>query len=756
MQVVAKGKFSSAFNSSCTVNPVTLHNSKITLESSFGCECKRTTMVTVNTNALGLVLNPNETYSFVLSAGFVTDAAGEDSPQQTISYTSNPPPVTVSTFPVDGSTGITNNRTLALTFDRRPGLGTGNISLYKTTGNILVNSFNVEDNPLVYKSGATIWVKYLGYLAANTDYYILADQGSVIDGDGIGWAGISSPTTLNFKTATSATFPDLASSVSSTFNSTCLGRKLLTGDLILGSPDYDFNYIEDSSNFIKGNPRVNDVGQSGSGNYTVTITPSTTSAVLSLTPGTVSGGGWTFNNSTKVLTITGNRDQVNARLESLTFVPGTDFASDFTMTYRVTTPSGSIVSQIQNMILKAPYDIEVTNLIGIDRNYLANVGQSIWGTTVPYISDFDTSSSTYQITLSSALGGFASASDGSDFGSPFVYSGTKEQVNQKIASLKFYPNKGTYSNGTFLYVQKKNNITQVSVNINLFGTNQSFSPVTYEFNATGTTSSSGSWTPTFEEIRYGGFVDFLLVGGGGGGAAGFGYGPGGGGGGFYEKLNSAITQQAYGYTVGGGGLGNSLKFTNNSQYFISQGETGKSTIMFGITVTGGGGGSWEYDSNFTQISKSGSSGYAPGYTTYAGVSGYLQGATLIGAGGSGPGGLGFSRTIITGDPTYYGGNGGVGQYSQITNYRYAGGGGGAKGHITNIPGVGNVADGGLGVDGGGNAGRFSSVSSSIASGINGTDGKGGGGGGCAGEHQYTTTATAGNGGSGIIIIKVHA
>ena len=272
-------------------------------------------------------------------------------------------------------------------------------------------------------------------------------------------------------------------------------------------------------------------------------------------------------------------------------------------------------------------------------------------------------------------------------------------------------------------------------------------------------------------------VDFLVVAGGGGGGGGDGaeYGAGGGGAG---GARSSVTW------TGGNSIGNNLEskltLTANTPYACVIGAGGAKGI----------GGSSNNSTNGTQGDNSSISG--TGITTITSTGGGYGGkgrntsgggSTPGGAGGSGGGGGGRGNSVSGGSPTsnqgYAGGDitsnsvsnagaggggasaagvnasadnvgtaGGAGIYTALTNavsvgqlsnsnYYVAGGGGGA--------GNGTGGAGGLGGGGAGTSAAFVNATA-------GTANTGGGGGGGGANSTYGVTF-AGQGGSGIIIIR---
>lgn len=227
-------------------------------------------------------------------------------------------------------------------------------------------------------------------------------------------------------------------------------------------------------------------------------------------------------------------------------------------------------------------------------------------------------------------------------------------------------------------------------------------------------------------ISEGAEVEYLIVGGGGGGG-----GFAGGGAGGVKAGTISILPGSYPIVVGGGGSGAVSQELN--------GTSGSNSSFHGLIAYGGGGGGGygaiEY--NGLNGGSGGGGGYQPatgigtGGTGTAGQ-GYAGGngsaAEDAGGGGGGASSVGGNGTTETG------GAGGNGVSNSITGVAvtYGGGGGGA----------GLTFSGTGGTGGGGNGAIY--LGSSATSG---TNGLGGGGGGAYADD------TAGDGGSGIVIIR---
>ena len=242
-------------------------------------------------------------------------------------------------------------------------------------------------------------------------------------------------------------------------------------------------------------------------------------------------------------------------------------------------------------------------------------------------------------------------------------------------------------------------------------------------------------------------VEYLVIAGGGGG------GNGGGGAGGYRNSYASETSGAnsstestitlvsgttYTITVGGGGT----SYTNAGD---SNSTNGADSLISGsglttITSLGGGGGG---TNNPTDSKIGGSGGGGHGGYTNNGQSGASGTANQGSSGGSGTtfsnvasaGGGGGAGGIGDNGNSGQAGDGGSGLSSSITGSSVSRAGGGGGGGYNNTRGNAS-AGGGNGADTGGNSSS------------NGTENTGGGGGGAY--------APAGNGGSGVVILRLLA
>ena len=219
-------------------------------------------------------------------------------------------------------------------------------------------------------------------------------------------------------------------------------------------------------------------------------------------------------------------------------------------------------------------------------------------------------------------------------------------------------------------------------------------------------------------------ASYLVVAGGGSGASG-----GGGAGGLLTSTVTITSGTSYAVSVGAGGTGSSGAGTNG---------TNSSLTTIAIAVGGGAGDGGSGGSGGGGASSgapsSGGSGTSGQGNAGGGNGGYFPGGYPAGGGG-GAGAVGGAAGGLTSA-----GNGGAGLASSLSGAStfYAGGGGGGL-----YQGTGSAGTGGSG--GGGNGG----YAPAGGAGTNASANTGGGGGG----RSASTPSSAGNGGSGIVIIS---
>jgi hypothetical protein len=271
----------------------------------------------------------------------------------------------------------------------------------------------------------------------------------------------------------------------------------------LGPVRGNVDYTEETTKSISNGPLITDVDYDGSGTYTLLVTPSIAAYVKTLSS-SGTGGTTNFNNSTKILTLTGTRTQVNSHINAISMLTASDVNSNFNLNYYVTTAqSGNLVGG-KNQTVLGTNTAEVSN-IGDTRSFVNGTTTSLFSTNTPQITDTDTATGiTYTITLVSSIGILGGGAGGNDT-TTWTYTGTKTQVNNQFSQITLTTNASAWQDGTISYTQAKfiNTVyfnTQVTTTITLQGPRVAFDPTTAVNQTINTTEGSTFAVPNGTNI----------------------------------------------------------------------------------------------------------------------------------------------------------------------------------------------------------------------------------------------------------------
>jgi hypothetical protein len=476
-------------------------------------------------------------------------------------------------------------------------------------------------------------------------------------------------------------------------------------------------YLEETALTLTGVPQITDTSFDGSGTYTYTIFPSTTAAVNTISS-TGTGGSSSFNSSTKVLTITGTRTQVNSHLSAVIFTGASDYIDNFIMYYRVVTPRGASATQTKFQNFIGTNLDEVSNL-NLSRTWTGSQSNLIFATNTPQIVDADT---TPNLIYTIEITGGHRWSDTDDYAkNSYVFTGTKAECNSKFSQIRYWPSKAASTSpsieaGFFTFRLFKN--SQEVVEINLFWSGRTAQAYTAADQTTVFTAvnwGDGVWRPTVRQALYATNYDSLVVGGGGGGGMG-----GGAAGAIIQNENSSVQT--------GFAINSSTGIPNG--FYISPAPERES----------------------------------PSFNNRG-----LDGFSSTGPGGTAPGGLGGQRVKRS---NYNGGNnslrlGGTGITTTTSDIGAGGGGAGWGSNGANATGANTTLAAGLG--GSGFSTWYGNVSAGGQGGVLRPDGSGGfvnnsgstpspfgsGGGGAFGPY-LGTNSVPGNGRPGVVAIRIRA
>ena len=120
-------------------------------------------------------------------------------------------PIISSLSPLDGATNVAGNVNLALTFNEEVVVGSGDVSIFKSSDDSLVEAIDVESGQVTGTTTTTITINPSVSLETGVSYYVQIDATAIDDLNGNSFAGIADETTWNF---TVETTPPIVSSFS--------------------------------------------------------------------------------------------------------------------------------------------------------------------------------------------------------------------------------------------------------------------------------------------------------------------------------------------------------------------------------------------------------------------------------------------------------------------------------------------------------------------------------------------------------------
>lgn len=108
-------------------------------------------------------------------------------------------PLLLSTIPADNSSSVNLNQNLSMTFNEPIQFGTGTISLYDISNN-LIESFDVSSSTQLSIIGGTLTIDPTNDFTLNFNYYVNLTSGSIEDVSGNDYVGIANNSTWNWNT----------------------------------------------------------------------------------------------------------------------------------------------------------------------------------------------------------------------------------------------------------------------------------------------------------------------------------------------------------------------------------------------------------------------------------------------------------------------------------------------------------------------------------------------------------------------------
>ena len=120
-------------------------------------------------------------------------------------------PTLTSSDPADDATAVAEGSNIVLNFSEVVDVETGNIVIYKTSDNSVVETIDVTSNQVTGSGTSQITINPTDDLEPLTEYYLKIDATAFDDPSGNSYAGISDTTSLSFTTG-DAVAPILTSS----------------------------------------------------------------------------------------------------------------------------------------------------------------------------------------------------------------------------------------------------------------------------------------------------------------------------------------------------------------------------------------------------------------------------------------------------------------------------------------------------------------------------------------------------------------
>lgn len=411
------------------------------------------TRIKIDTAALGIQWQKNTTYTVKVDQGFgvgPSNLAERESVEleNALTFTTN---ATGPTANVDIGTSVSNQLSypydngviagdeIRIYFNRVIQKGTGTIRIYNSVGDVLIKSFNIENEGTI--SGHTLTLNVTALFTDLEDCYILMDEGVVRDIDGFTSEAITSKTAYTFSTALNYIFRYYNPS---------------GGDITL--------YDEDTTTSPTNWPTIIDEKYTDSGGYIVTISPRVAGSRSYYSPAndpfpnaiaTMSvnypAAQPVFDPTTKVLTLTGTRSAINAALSTLTVTPSGNFQESFNLRYELTTPR-SVERHWEFLFAFDAADTNITNM-PTTLEFNNAMSDKLFPGTPPTITDLDPTGTQFTISLVSSAGALMSINYGNP-GSTFTYTGTRSECNNVLSNLLYHSIPGSITD-TVTYTQTK-------------------------------------------------------------------------------------------------------------------------------------------------------------------------------------------------------------------------------------------------------------------------------------------------------------
>ena len=146
----------------------------------------------------------NTEYYVLISANAFDDSsngsyAGIPTSKTTLSFTTtNAVPTLTSSVPADDAPNVERDANIILNFSENVDAETGDIEIYKTSGDVLVETIGVTSSQVTGSGTSQITINPSSNFDSLTEYYVLIDATAFDNSSSSSYAGISSTTALSF------------------------------------------------------------------------------------------------------------------------------------------------------------------------------------------------------------------------------------------------------------------------------------------------------------------------------------------------------------------------------------------------------------------------------------------------------------------------------------------------------------------------------------------------------------------------------
>ena len=146
----------------------------------------------------------NTEYYVLISANAFDDSsngsyAGIPTSKTTLSFTTtNAVPTLTSSVPADDAPNVERDASIILNFSENVDAETGDIEIYKTSGDVLVETIGVTSSQVTGSGTSQITINPSSNFDSLTEYYVLIDATAFDNSSSGSYAGISSTTALSF------------------------------------------------------------------------------------------------------------------------------------------------------------------------------------------------------------------------------------------------------------------------------------------------------------------------------------------------------------------------------------------------------------------------------------------------------------------------------------------------------------------------------------------------------------------------------